>query len=178
MFTTGDSEEACARRKQEMLAFLRAVDVPLDTSYLKRGSWEWFDDLGQVVALCMTKEPYACGVVRSEEDWRALLDLTVSIVTSVMKTAADEEVSFLEMVMLAVFAASCKAYDSLYQGKVPPELARRMAEANRRMYETGKELRKFSQELEDFEGFGSEGAGSGDAGDGADAAEKNEGPDR
>ena len=51
MFTTGDSEEACARRKQEMLAFLQAVDVPLDTSYLKRESWEWFDDLGQVVAL-------------------------------------------------------------------------------------------------------------------------------
>ena len=65
MFTTGDSEEACARRKQEMLAFLQAVDVPLDTSYLRRGSWEWFDDLGQVVALCMTKEPYArCGAQR------------------------------------------------------------------------------------------------------------------
>ena len=78
MFTAGDSEEACAHRRQEMLAFLRAVDVPLDTSYLKRGSWEWFDDLGQVVALCMTKEPYARGVVRSEEDWHALLNLTVS----------------------------------------------------------------------------------------------------
>ena len=179
MFTTGDSEEACARRKQEMLAFLQAVDVPLDTSYLRRGSWEWFDDLGQVVALCMTKEPYARGVVRSEEDWHALLNLTVSIVTSVMKTAADEEVSFLEMVMLAVFAASCKAYDDLYQGKVPVELARRMAEANRRMYETGKELQRFSQEVEAFEGFDCKGAGGTD-GDGAktDAAEKSEGPDR
>ena len=127
----------------------------------------------------MTKEPYARGVVRSEEDWHALLNLTVSIVTSVMKTAADEEVSFLEMVMLAVFAASCKAYDDLYQGKVPVELARRMAEANRRMYETGKELRKFSQEVEAFEGFDCKGAGGTD-GDGAktDAAEKSEGPDR
>ena len=95
-----------------------------------------------------------------------------------MKTAADEEVSFLEMVMLAVFAASCKAYDGLYQGKVPSELARRMAEANRRMYETGKVLRRFSQEVEAFEGFGPEGAGGGDAGDGADAVEKSEGPDR
>ena len=143
MFTTGDSKEACARRRQEMLAFLQAVDVPLDTSYLRRGSWEWFDDLGQVVALCMTKEPYAREVAHGEGDWRALLGLTVSIVTSVMKTAADEEVSFLEMVMLAVYAASCKAYDDLYQGKVPPELARRMAGANRRMYETGKELMCF-----------------------------------
>lgn len=178
MFTTGDSEEACARRRQEMLAFLQVVDVPLDTSYLKRGSWEWFDDLGQVVALCMTKEPYAREVAHGKEDWHALLNLTVGIVTSVMKTAADEKVSFLEMIMLAVFAASCKAYDGLYQGKVPPELARRMAEANRRMYETGKELRKFSQEVEAFEGFEPEGAGGGDTGDGADAGEKNEGPDR
>ena len=53
-----------------------------------------------------------------------------------------------------------------------------MAEANRRMYETGKVLRRFSQEVEAFEGFGPEGAGGGDAGDGADAVEKSEGPDR
>ncbi|MGO5211306.1 hypothetical protein ACTQ13_05295 [Parafannyhessea sp. LCP21S3_E6] len=180
MFTTGDSKEACARRRQEMLAFLQAVDVPLDTSYLRRGSWEWFDDLGQVVALCMTKEPYACEVAHGEGDWRALLGLTVSIVTSVMKTAADEEVSFLEMVMLAVYAASCKAYDDLYQGKVPPELARRMAGANRRMYETGKELRRFSQEVEAFEGFECDGPDRAVPGDGAgvDAGEKGEGPDR
>ena len=178
MFTAGDSEEACAHRRQEMLAFLRAVDVPLDTSYLKRGSWEWFDDLWQVVALCMTKEPYARGVVRGEVGWLSLLDLTVSIVTSLMKTAADEEVSFLEMVMLAVFAASCKAYDGLYQGKVPAERARRMAEANRRMYETGRELRKFSQEVEAFEGFESEAADGGDTGASADVGEKSEGLDR
>ena len=107
-----------------------------------------------------------------------MLNLTVSIVTSVMKTAADEEVSFLEMVMLAVFAASCKAYDDLYQGKVPSELARRMAEANRRMYETGKELRKFSQEVEAFEGFEPEAADGGDTGASADVGEKSEGLDR